>query len=459
MFELERLEEVKWEQDNFMEHPYALTAGHRLQQGRYEILKLDEVSDRTFIYQAMNLDTSETVSIKEFFPREALGIEGQLYFERDLETGRVYLKDETPMKLEQLEALVDGFIEEARYLEKISYGDPILSITDSFEDNGTAYLVTNYNPWPSLNDFFLQGYLFTESEVDWIGKSLLSIIARFHKRGIVHRNISPKNIYIKTDEIVIDSLGTCDFLQDIKIYDANAYDNKYYAPEIMMHDGVIGMWSDIYAVGKIFIEMICHMTPTRDYFDGLNTMSEKRNASYAAAIKGAICFRYEERIGDANQLMELLYPEPASSSRYKTPKSMIAMIAMISLISCALVIWQYNNEQLLSDGEYRLFEEEQIPAGAPAEMKALYFINKDMDAFELSGKQELLWYKQADVEMKRIKIKSIVTDFSKTFALEGDAISFSMGDVEMVPGLYTVVLYGEQDGNAKSDSIEIKIVE
>jgi hypothetical protein len=66
----------------------------------------------------------------------------------------IRIKESDSVKEDKFRSLVDGFVEEAKYLEKISYGDKAFKIIDVFEDKGTAYVVTNYNEWPSLQDFF-----------------------------------------------------------------------------------------------------------------------------------------------------------------------------------------------------------------------------------------------------------------------------------------------------------------
>lgn len=457
MFKSEKLVEIKWEIDRLLEHPEALFSGRILNNDQYEIVKLEEITERAFVYKAIELSSGEFVSIKEFFPREAIGIQEQLYLTRNYDTGGINILEPSKEKILQFKNMIERFIEEAQYLEKISYGDPILRIVDSFKDYGTAYIVTNYNCWPSLHDLLLKDYIFTSEELEWISRQLIDIVIRFHRRGIVHRNVNPKNIYITPDEIIIDSLGTSDFIQDIKMYDIDAYDNKYYAPEVMMHSGMIGTWSDVYAIGKVLIDMISHMTTSGDYFDGLNTLDEKMKARYSEIIKGAIHFKSADRTQDAMCIKKILFVAKEENRVYKTPRSMIAMIALISFVSCMLVIWQYNNDTLLSNNDY-VFQEIDTPLGLPNAKRDIYFITEEMVKFEPQTQAVITWFKRGSVEMKTVKVKGIASDKEYEFNLEAEVTSFDLNTLDLSSGIYYLILSYQSD-QLDSIMIEFEILE
>lgn len=456
MFIQERLEEIKWELDSFIEHPSALPSGILLNNGKYEIIKLEEITERTFVYKGLSVETGEFVSIKEFFPKESIGIQEQLYFRRDFETNAVCLQDPTEVKENQFKQLLSGYIEEAKYIEKIAFGDPIVKIKDAFEDHQTAYIVTSYNQWPSLDDLIKQNYMFTQDELDMIVKQLLDIVCRFHKRGIIHRNVNPMNIFIRPHEIVVDSLGTSDFLQDIKRYESTDAHHKYYAPEVTIHSGSVGTWSDVYAIGKVMIDIICKMTPSGDYFHGLEELDDQRRNLYNDVIKDAIYFDHEKRIQSALELKERLYPVFDTSRNYQTPRSMVFLIAFITIISSFLVVWQYNNDTLMANDEF-IIEDEQTPLGAPIGQSPVFFITKDMATIYEGESFEIRWAKKDTVRMIDYKVISLNKEIMVEGSLDPEAVVKWVDTEGYEKGVYQFIAYYEDQEVGNSIILEFQV--
>lgn len=455
MFDLRTLESVKMQNKIFLEHPDALPEDTVLQEGRYSIVSTEEIYDRAFVYKAYDTFKSRFVIIKEFFPKDAFGMEEELYFVRNLETLSLELKAPNDYKLKQFKNMIAGFIEEAKYLEKISYGDPVLRILNAFEDLNTAYIVSNYNQWPSLQDFLDAKYKFNSEELSWVTRELVDSIVRFHKRKIIHRNIQPKNIYFKPGELIIDSIGTCDFLQDIKIFDASQYESKYFAPEIMMHNGVIGTWTDIYAIGKILIDVISMMTDSEDYFDGLEKLSVAQKNTYEKIIKNAIAFNSEKRYVDAQLLKKELAIGLSAEVCFKTPKMMIAVVAMISFISCLLFVTQIQNDTMMAD-TYYIVEEEEVPlAGLLFEKKDCYFITAKDTVFGVDEPQILMWFGSGRVFISHLEIYSEDKGL-RIVDLEKREMEKSL---DLGEGHYTIKLFYKINNEILLEITNIEIIE
>ncbi len=457
MFILQGLEEVKARSVKHLKHQEALPTTTHLNDGRYEIIFLEEICERAFVYKAFDTKEDRFVSIKEYFPRDALGFQEELYFVRDLDNLSIILQDENDYKLRQYRELIDGFIEEASYLEKISYGDPVLRIVDAFEDYNTAYIVSNYNQWPSLQDFLNSDYEFSNDELDWVSNQLIDIVLRFHKRLIVHRNINPKNIYIKPGELVLDSIGACDFLQDIKIYDADNYHSKYYAPEIMMHDGVIGTWTDVYAIGKVIIDMISTRSIKGDYLDGLESLFSKQKEVYKDLIQKSIVFDYKNRLPNAVAMKKELMYESIEAKTFKTPKSMIAAIAMISFISCMLLVLTYNNDTMMA-GNYVIIEEEDVPLGSVTiENKACYFVISKLDVAH--GTPVILrWFVSGKADISHITLTDTKSNILNV-DLEESQSDVDLTEYQLNLGVYQVKLYYKIEDQILLETMELKIIE
>lgn len=455
MFGSEKLKEIISHVDKSLVHINALTKGMVLNRSKYEIIKLEEISERAFVYKAKDLHSGKSVSIKEFFPKSALGLSDQLYFRRDFETGGVILEDPSEFKEKQFQNLIEGFIEEAQYLEKISYGDPLIRIIDAFKDYNTAYIVTNYNEWPSLQNIFDTDYQFTIDEFKWITEAIVDVLIRFHRRSIVHRNINARNIYIKPSELVVDSLGTCDFLQDIKIYDADAYNTKYYAPEVMIHGGNIGTWTDIYAIGKIMIDVLSRTVEKEDYKLGLDLLGED-SMIYEDVIRSAINFKCELRLQNAMEVKRILFKK-SEDSHFKTPKYFIAMIAMITFVSSFMVLWQYQTDLQLAENDYIYIEDEPIPAGPLDMQEDVYFITQEGE--DINKTMTLMWFRSGRCVMTTLEITALDTSSLYTVDLKEDQKSLDLSDLELVAGKYKVVLYYLMDLKPQSQELAIEIIE
>ncbi|MCH4887136.1 protein kinase family protein [Acidaminobacter sp. JC074] len=436
MFTLQCLDDIKTMSSEQLKHSDSLPPTALL-NNQYEILFLEGICQGSFLYKAIDLKRDVFVTIKEFFPRDAIGYEEQLYLVRDYETLSLRLMDETPLRQKQYEKLLESFLEEANYLEKVSHGSPILKIQESFYDKNTAYLVFNYNKWPTLQDFIDTKYQFNTQELKWLTKELVDMISRFHKREIVHRNINPKNIYIKQDEILIDSIGTCDYLKDIKIFDADAYECRYYAPEIIMHNGVIGTWTDVYAIGKVIIDVITSMHESGDYFEGLNMLSGELKDVYQKLAYNAIQFDHNIRTKSAVEMKKVLSSDE-DSSYFRTPKAVIAMIAMISFFSCLILVWQYNNDTMMSD-DYLFIEEEEVPLGQVIiEDKPCYFLLDHLVMTDTS--LDIRWLKKEHVLISHLEIINSNKEILTIDLLEHQ-ISVNISAFDLPEDKYLVKLY------------------
>ncbi len=195
-------------------------------------------------YLAKDLATGKNVAIKECMP------ENYSYRAPD---DCIYEKDSNTLAFHQCK---ENFQSEIEALHSLKDNSFVVDIENYFSENNTVYFVmeyidgvsvkilTNSNEGKiSLNDATL--ILFT------IGSALIEV----HKKGIIHRDISPENIMIDRDgEIKLIDFGAS----------KNYFDNSYYKnesiflkpgfapPEQYSLSGNQGPWTDVYALGATF---------------------------------------------------------------------------------------------------------------------------------------------------------------------------------------------------------------
>lgn len=91
---------------------------------------------------------------------------------------------------------VDRFLVEARNMAEFSQPD-IVALYDYFEENNTAYIVMEYLDGVSFKEYLKErrGRIPSEEVVD-ITLHVLAALEEIHSHHIIHRDISPDNIFL-----------------------------------------------------------------------------------------------------------------------------------------------------------------------------------------------------------------------------------------------------------------------
>lgn len=91
----------------------------------------------------------------------------------------------------------ERFIREAQIAGKLSHPG-IVIIYDAGEEKDLCFIAMEYVPGPSLKRLFRENYTFSLRQVTAIISKAASALDYAHSMGIVHRDIKPGNIIIKT---------------------------------------------------------------------------------------------------------------------------------------------------------------------------------------------------------------------------------------------------------------------
>ena len=126
------------------------------------------------------------------------------------------------------------FEREAQAATALSHPN-IVEIYDVGDYKGHHYIVMEYVPGKTLKQIIRErGPLMNEEAVD-IMKQLTSAISEAHKRGIIHRDIKPQNIIVKSDgSIKILDFGIATAKGSVQLTQANNVMGSvhYLAPEL-----------------------------------------------------------------------------------------------------------------------------------------------------------------------------------------------------------------------------------
>ncbi len=155
----------------------------------------------------------------------------------------------------------ERFLTEAKTLAKFNRESNIVNVRDYFELNGTAYIIMDYVEGDDLKHYLrAHGKMDAQEVVDWF-LPILRVLAKVHAEGLIHRDISPDNIIIEDDELILIDFGAA---RDLEISKSLSVMLKPgYAPgEQYCSDSTKqGPWTDIYAVCATMYECITGVVP------------------------------------------------------------------------------------------------------------------------------------------------------------------------------------------------------
>ncbi|HWP97259.1 MAG TPA: serine/threonine-protein kinase [Syntrophomonadaceae bacterium] len=246
-------------------------------------------------YLAWDLDLGVKLAIKEYLPRDfATRMSGQHTVSAFSGEAQTFFSDG-----------LERFLEEAKTLARLDGHPNIVAVRDFFRENGTAYFVMNY-----LDGLTLKQYLDSQAMPPSFPTALqlitpvMDALQEIHAQGILHRDISPDNIFI-TDKGIIKILdfGAARQALNQQSKGLSVILKPGYAPEEQYRSkGRQGPWTDVYAVAATLYRMLCGQTPPEplDRMSGESLWPPSRKgvavppASEAALMK-ALSLKAEDR--------------------------------------------------------------------------------------------------------------------------------------------------------------------
>lgn len=158
---------------------------------------------------------------------------------------------------------LQSFIGEARSVAHFSRNVNIVNVNNYFEANNTGYMVMDYLEGMPLSGLIVKRGALPVREVFLIFFPILDALSEVHKMGIYHRDISPQNIIITTDNTpVLIDFGAARQIVGEQSYSLDVVLKHGYSPlEQYTSRGKIGPWSDVYACGATLYYMITGKVP------------------------------------------------------------------------------------------------------------------------------------------------------------------------------------------------------
>lgn len=231
--------------------PLALSQGTVL-AGQYVIEKVLGQGGFGITYMATDHKTGEKVAVKEFFP------DTLAYREKTQVISYPGERDEN------FQYGKDGFLQEAQTLAQFLENKNIVHIHSYFEENGTAYFVMDYIEGTSFDDYLKQhGGKISVLEAEKILIPIMDALDAVHAKGIVHRDVTPDNIYICNDGTVkLLDFGAARYSLGDKSKSLDVILKHGFAPkEQYTRHGRQGPYTDIYSLAATFYFAITGRRP------------------------------------------------------------------------------------------------------------------------------------------------------------------------------------------------------
>ncbi|MGH8548042.1 MAG: SUMF1/EgtB/PvdO family nonheme iron enzyme, partial [Methylococcales bacterium] len=139
----------------------------------------------------------------------------------------------------------------------------IVRVKDFLEENGTAYMVMDYEEGETLKDLLSRKGILEEDALLAIFIPLLRGLRAVHRAAFLHRDIKPGNIYLRRDETpVLIDFGAARQALGEHSRSLTAILSAGYAPfEQYSIRGRQGPWTDLYAVGATLYRCISGKAP------------------------------------------------------------------------------------------------------------------------------------------------------------------------------------------------------
>ncbi len=289
-----------------MEGTYYLQIGTILHE-RYEIKDILGAGGFGITYKAWDNTLQTEVCIKEYYP---VGIANRAVAATLVS---VYTNaDEVSYRRG-----MQRFLREARGLAKLGSVKNIVNVHDYFEENNTAYMVMEYLKGKTLKCFVREnGGKVNEDVAIHVACSVLEALQHVHAVGIIHRDISPDNIYI-CDNMEVKLIDFGALKQEIaEVNKSTSIILKYgFAPpeQYTSNSREQGAWTDIYAVGATVYYILTGLIPQdsvmrmmEDVLVPLEEIIPSISKNFSDAIMKAMSLNIRDRFASAEDFLNEL---------------------------------------------------------------------------------------------------------------------------------------------------------
>lgn len=315
-------------------HYLALPAGEQI--GPYNILRMLGQGGFSLVYLARDEKLQREVALKEYLPSQL--------------ATRAQNQTVVPQGTKQRQAFEEGlrrFVQEAQLLAQLNH-PAIVRVLDLIETRGTAYIAMPYYHGQTLKDYqAATGKRWNQQELITFLNPLLDALALLHQNNILHRDISPDNIFLLENNYpVLIDFGAARRVVGEMTESLTLMVKSGYSPieqYSRMGNMPAGPWSDVYSLGAVIYELVCGKTvyaaTDRVSNDQLPDLKQRKLKGFNKNFIDAIDWALAVNPNDRPQVVGEWFQEKSDSP--KKPSKGWRVSCLPYLIAVALLVgWQ-----------------------------------------------------------------------------------------------------------------------
>lgn len=320
-------------------------------QARYVIGVVIGAGGFGVTYKAWDMQLETVIAVKEYYPA---GLMTRVPGEQEVivYSGRGY---------REYRAGLERFLDEAQKMAQFSSHDNIVNAYNYFEENNTAYIVMEYLDGVSFKEYMkVNGGRATITYAKDVVLSVAKALQALHSKHIIHRDISPDNIFLLTNgKVKLIDFGAAKLSVNGEQTQFITLKPGYAPPEQYRRNGNQGPWTDVYALGATMYRAVTGKVPDESTNRAVeDTLCEPKdivadipdhiNTTIMRAMALDTAYRFEsiEEFVDAltNKKQVLALEEEIKKRKRKRRRSLIASIAVL-LVAGILIGYQFVSAQ------------------------------------------------------------------------------------------------------------------
>lgn len=271
-----------------------------------------------------------------------------VYRAKQLSLDRVVAVKVLPKRLSRNAEFVERFYREGKAAAALNHNNIVQAI-DVGEASGFHYFVMEFVEGCTVYDELADGKVYTEAEAIKIVRQVASALEHAHERGIIHRDVKPKNLMLTRERVAkLADMGLARATSDLEAAMAEAgraYGTPYYiSPEQIRGEVSIDRRADLYSLGATFYHMVTGRVPfegptpsavmhkhLKERLTPPDHLNTKITAGCAAMIEMLLAKRREDRYATCRELIEdldrLARNEPPVHAHQQLDQSMFSELA------------------------------------------------------------------------------------------------------------------------------------
>ena len=210
--------------------------------GRYAVGKVLGKGGFGITYLCYDLKSDKKVAVKEYLPDSLT----------HRNSGQTVVSSYDDERGEAFKTGAQKFYDEASLVSRFNGNPNIISVYEFFFENNTAYFVMEYLDGTDLKHYISEkGGKISESEALFVLDKVSDALMVVHSMGVLHRDISPDNIFLCHDGNVklIDFGAARQVVGEASKSLSVILKQGFAPPEQYQRKGKQGPWTDIYALG------------------------------------------------------------------------------------------------------------------------------------------------------------------------------------------------------------------